>query len=328
MKKTTQKIADEIIENNEAVTEKAPTISAEVLVGNEGKVGAILKQTRLRQGKRIPEISQSLCIRKAYLEAIEESNYNSLPEMPYGLGFIRSYADYLGEDSAQIVRMYKDETVAKYNNENKMYVLEPQTEATVPGKKALLISLLAILLVYLLWYSFNNYQSDTAAESDSAVSESIAVTDNQYPLVVEDYAPVEAPVAEVVAEVVEVAPVEEVNAPQVVVNEGNFNEPAAVVAPVVEAPAKVEATTPGKSNIVLKIKKETWVEVKDGKKLYISKVLQSGETYAIPKGNGMILSVGRFDGVDVLVGGQKVTVVTADRKTNISLDDAIQPASH
>ena len=84
----------------------------EILVGNEGKVGGILKQARLRQGKKIPDIAQCLCIRKAYLEAIEESRYDAIPEPPYGLGFIRSYADYLGEDSAQITRMYKAETDA------------------------------------------------------------------------------------------------------------------------------------------------------------------------------------------------------------------------
>lgn len=143
--KKSEKKTEEVIEKQSPAPAASP--ETEILLENEGKAGGILKQARLRQGKKLPDIAQSLCIRKAYLEAIEESRYDAIPEFPYGLGFIRSYADYLGEDSARIVRMYKDETDAKFNGENKIYVLEPQVEATVPNKKYLLISLLAIIVV-------------------------------------------------------------------------------------------------------------------------------------------------------------------------------------
>ena len=60
----------------------------------EGKVGLLLKEVRQKKGKTIAEISQELCIRKIYLTAIEDSDYDKIPEYPYGIGFIRSYADY------------------------------------------------------------------------------------------------------------------------------------------------------------------------------------------------------------------------------------------
>ena len=103
---------------NEEQIEQTVEVSAEteILLENEGKVGGILKQARLRQGKKLVDIAQCLCIRKAYLEAIEESRYDSIPEFPYGLGFIRSYAEYLGENSSTIVRMYKDETSSKFGD--------------------------------------------------------------------------------------------------------------------------------------------------------------------------------------------------------------------
>ena len=344
------------------------TTPEEILVENEGKVGGILKQARLRQGKKIPDIAQSLCIRKAYLEAIEESRYDAIPEPPYGLGFIRSYADYLGEDSAQIARMYKSETDAKFNGENKMYVLEPQEEATVPSKKYLLISLLAIMVVYFLWLAFNNYHNyvQTSTPEPTAV-ETPAPAEAEFPLVVEDYAPVEeeasAPesetmlvsepeekaevvepqtsvTTEVGEKVIEAAPVDEVNNQQVVVNEGSFNEEENKVEPTekteAETPAQqanepapvVAAPAPGKSNIVLKIKKETWVEVKNSEKLYLSKVLMPGSSYALPKADGLILSVGRVDGVDVFVGDQQVDIVKPNKKTNIVLEEALKNLNH
>ena len=346
---------------------KETVVPEEILVENEGKVGGILKQARIRQGKKIPDIAQSLCIRKAYLEAIEDSRYDAIPEPPYGLGFIRSYAEYLGEDSSQIARMYKAETDAKFNGENKMYVLEPQEEATVPSKKYLLISLLAIMIIYFLWLAFNNYHNNASApEVEPTNVETSADVNAEFPLVVEDYAPVEEAVAEpesetmlvsesqenntsnettqetndsTVAEsqVIEAAPVEEVENKQVVVNEGSFTEePKAEVkdevksetaensaaAPVVAAPA------PGKSNIVLKIKKETWVEVKNSEKLYLSKVLMPGTSYALPKADGLILSVGRVDGVDVFVGDQQVDIVKPNKKTNIVLEEALKNLNH
>ena len=353
--KKSEKKTEEVIEKQSPAPAASP--ETEILLENEGKAGGILKQARLRQGKKLPDIAQSLCIRKAYLEAIEESRYDAIPEFPYGLGFIRSYADFLGEDSARIVRMYKDETDAKFNGENKIYVLEPQVEATVPNKKYLLISLLAIIVVYFLWLAFNNYHNNSGtAVQDPAVAET-AADETQFPLVGEDYAPVEEAssaaegetmlVSEPEAEpdVITAAPVEEVDNNQVVVNEGSFpgvtaetaeTGPAAptpvaetaVVPPSASVEAAVPTPAPGKSNIVLKIKKETWVEVKNNEKLYLSKVLMPGTTYALPKAEGLILSVGRVDGVDIFVGDKQVDIVKPNKKTNIVLEDALKSVNH
>lgn len=355
--KKSEKKTEEVIEKQSPAPAASP--ETEILLENEGKAGGILKQARLRQGKKLPDIAQSLCIRKAYLEAIEESRYDAIPEFPYGLGFIRSYADFLGEDSARIVRMYKDETDAKFNGENKIYVLEPQVEATVPNKKYLLISLLAIIVVYFLWLAFNNYHNNSGtAVQDPAVAET-AADETQFPLVVEDYAPVEEAssaaegetmlVSEPEAEpdVITAAPVEEVDNNQVVVSEGSFpgvtaetsEAGSAALVPVaetavvppsvpVETAVPTAAPAPGKSNIVLKIKKETWVEVKNNEKLYLSKVLQPGATYALPKAEGLILSVGRVDGVDIFVGDKQVDIVKPNKKTNIVLEDALKSVNH
>lgn len=106
---------------------------------NVTKVGSLLKEMRIQKGLKLPDIAKKLCIRRIYLEAIEESNYAEIPEFPYGIGFIRSYADFLGLNSSNIVELYKEET--NIQPEKDIFVLEPQTEATVPGKKYLLVSL-------------------------------------------------------------------------------------------------------------------------------------------------------------------------------------------
>lgn len=329
MAKTIKK-SEEAIEKNEKTAAKAPekvtekVSEKEILVENEGKLGAILKQARLKEGKKIAEASQFLCIRKVYLEAIEESNYDELPEMPYAIGFIRSYADYLGLDSAQMARLYKSETDARYNKNNKMYVLEPQQEATVPGKKYLVISLLAIIVVYAAWYIYNKSHNSVVVSEPEAISETSG-SNNQFPLVVEDYALIDEATTEDAPEVIDVAPVEEVNAEQVVVSEESYPEAVIEAEDTDVAPA---VSAPAKTNIVLKIKKETWIEVKNKDKLYISKVLNEGDQYVIPEGEGMILSVGRYDGVDVFVGEEKVDIISPNKKTNINLKRALENAKH
>ena len=117
--------------------------------------------------------------------------------------------------------------------------------------------------------------------------------------------------------------------PQVVVTNESFPgtvEPKAEPAPAPEVVA--EAPKPAKSGVVINVKKETWIEVKDDSKLYISKVLQPGDTYTVPQGPGMILSVGKMDGVDIYINGALTNVFTANRKMNIALDKFISAANH
>lgn len=349
--KKTDKTKEEPIEQP-----KETVVETEILLENEGKVGGILKQSRLRQGKKLVEIAQCLCIRRAYLEAIEESHYDSIPENPYGLGFIRSYAEYLGENSSVIVRMYKDETAAKFGD-SKMHVLEPQVEATVPNRKYLLLSLLGIIAVYFLWLGYNKYNNSVlaSAENTASVEESTVDNSTDFPLVVEDYASAEEVVEseEVSAEeetspseneseeVINVAPLTEKNNEQVVVNEGNFVEEKTVSAepslPKEDIkkvsdngiPAEVFAKpADGKSNIVIHIKKETWIEVKNNQKLYLSKVLPAGTIYALPEAEGLIFSAGRVEGVDVYVAGKLVNIIKPNKKTNIDLDEVLKTITH
>lgn len=266
------------------------------------KVGSLLKEMRQQKGLRLPDVAKKLCIRRIYLEAIEESDYKEIPPIPYGIGFIRSYAEYLGLNSNNIVELYKEET--NTNTNKGIYVLEPQSEATVPGRKYLLISLLAILFIYVLWQVFNKSQTAEEAVVENTVAEENNGEQEQ-PIVVEDY----AVIPEETINTEKTADSEIINE-QVTVTEESFEEPKVV--------AEAKET---ESKVLLKIKTETWVEVKNKDTLYISKVLQAGDEYVVPEGGkGMILSVGKVDGVDVYINGKIVPVAKVNKKTNIALD--------
>lgn len=83
-------------------------ITNEVPVEAES-VGAELRAARLRRSEDIRGIAQCLRIRRDQLEALEEGRGDALPARAYAVGFVRSYAEYLGLDSHHVVDRYKAE---------------------------------------------------------------------------------------------------------------------------------------------------------------------------------------------------------------------------
>lgn len=330
MKKETAKTKNEA----ETIAPETDKEEKEIQV-NQDKVGSMIHEARLKKGIKIADASKDLCIRSAYLEAIESSNYDEVPEAPYGIGFIRSYAEYLGLNSARMVQLFKEETDAASVKNNDYYVIEPQTEVTAPNRKYLMISLLAVFAVYFIWFLYNEKQNNTeefanVKEYSETLSNEQAV---EFPLQVEDFASVEentlpetTAAAEVVP-VVDATPVVDGESDNITINEGSFVENK----PVVEDKPVKEEVQPLKagSRVSVKVKGgDNWVEVKDGSKLYISKVLHDGDVYVVPAGKGMILSVGRAEGVEVTVDGKVTEVVKATKKTGIALDKFLDNANH
>lgn len=84
------------------ITNELPATSIET-------AGSALRLARERRGEDLRAIALSLRIRREQLEALEESRYDDLPGRAYAIGFVRSYAEYLGLDSTHIVERYKAE---------------------------------------------------------------------------------------------------------------------------------------------------------------------------------------------------------------------------
>ena len=301
MKKT-----KENTETNEAETQAKENASGRKSVA---KVGGLLKEMRLEKGLRLVDVSKKLCIRKLYLEAIEESNYDEIPAFPYGVGFIRSYAEYLGLNANNIVELYKEE--ANTATDKDIYVLEPQSEANVPGRKYLILSLIAIVLIYVAWSLYTNNTSEDKTMSDVTVGaeevEKDSVSgDDEYVSSTE--------VMETIKNAEPVAVTEETSN-QVIVTEESFVEDAP------EAENKPSGASEMQDEVVVRVIEETWVEVKSDSKLYLSKVLAPGTEYVVPGGGkGMILSIGKVDGAEIYINGKLTQVANPNKKTNIVLD--------
>ncbi len=73
------------------------------------RVGQVLCKARQRKGKQLGEVWLELKIRPQHLIAIEEGRFEALPGRIYAIGFVRSYAAYLGLDAEDCVARLKAE---------------------------------------------------------------------------------------------------------------------------------------------------------------------------------------------------------------------------
>jgi len=80
-----------------------------MVVRNEGglQIGEVLRSTRSRLGKDIYTVERETKIRRKYLQALENEEWDVLPGPTYTKGFLRTYANYLGLDADALVDEFR-----------------------------------------------------------------------------------------------------------------------------------------------------------------------------------------------------------------------------
>ncbi len=300
MEKQAEKISEKASEKPVKATEEATT------------VGMYLKYTRLNQKKTLDAVSKALCIRKIYIKAIEDSDFKELPPVPYGTGFVRSYAEYLGLNSDRIVQCYKEES-QPHKEDHPVKIVKRHTALTIPNKKQILIGIAAILLIYLGWV-FISFKSSTDTKPAYTAEEQVETLE----LVTPQSSQVQT---EDIASKPSLPVIDETGTSE---NGTGDSQVKMVEDSYYEEPAEEKTDTApvddNKSRISLKLNGESWVEVRGKNKVYISGIYQKGFEYDLPNEEGLILSVGRYYNVDVFVDGKLTEVASPKKQTNINLD--------
>lgn len=70
-------------------------------------IGESLKSAREAKGISLEQAEENTKIRKRYLQALEEGDYEVIPGLVYAKGFLRNYANYLGLNQEEIMIEYK-----------------------------------------------------------------------------------------------------------------------------------------------------------------------------------------------------------------------------
>ena len=76
------------------------------------ELGKLLRKAREERGYSLDDVQDITKIRKRYLEAIEEGDYNVLPGSFYARAFVKNYAETVGLDAEEVFRLYQRELPA------------------------------------------------------------------------------------------------------------------------------------------------------------------------------------------------------------------------
>lgn len=111
-------------------------------------LGQALKAVRHDKGLTLQEVAEITRVRRAYLEAVEETRLDELPSRPFTIGYIRAYASALGLDPEAATERFRMEEP----------VLDEPLRAPigVPDEKdprvaAFLIGALVIVAAIVMW---------------------------------------------------------------------------------------------------------------------------------------------------------------------------------
>ena len=303
-------------EKNKSQENEKPSLPklSEELAESADRVGNILCHERLKKGLELDEISQVLCIRRIYLEAIENGSYVELPPVPYSIGFVNAYAKYLGLNNNRISQLFREELDEKPKEKSVFMVDDAGPESSLPDKRFIIGGLVALVLIALLW-SFLG-QTDEQTDEENVATE---MSDQNIGEKIEYFSPTTEEEKNTSSDEVKVQDVSDTASEQVVIKEESFVEPAAATKVAPKPRTKIEIKV---------VKDDTWVEVRDDKKVYFNKVMKPGESYVVPEGDGMQLSAGKYDTVEVYADGVLVPALQPNKKMKVSLDPFMESAEH
>jgi len=122
-------------------------------------VGATLRVARERAGADAVQVAKTLRMQAAHLLAIEQGRFGELPGQVYAIGFVRSYAEYLGFDGDAAVRRLKEEMSGEVARQSPLTFPVPVGEARTPGPRLLLFAIVAAAAIYGAWVYWGRVQT-------------------------------------------------------------------------------------------------------------------------------------------------------------------------
>lgn len=135
-------------------------------------IGNALREAREKLGLSTQEVEEATKIRRKYIQALEDENFEIIPGKVYVRGFLRSYARFLSIDGESLVQEYNQMNGCQVEEET-----DPQQEITVITKntskryrKYFTVAAAVVLLagfIYVLGSSNIGLQNQLADEGKS-----------------------------------------------------------------------------------------------------------------------------------------------------------------
>lgn len=305
-------------------------------------VGQELRAARLRRGDDLATVSRSLKIRKDHLEAVEEDRLENLPGRTYAIGFVRSYAGYLGLDAVEMVERYKQEIAGRHDDHMPTVAPVPDEPRRLPQGWRIVAGIVVLAVGYGIYHLLSAGSAPqtvppppslnpprVAAVAPKPVTPPPAAEQSATPSpAINSTAPAPAatPAADnPLASQMPAAPVDK-PAAAMAAQPSATPSPALSGTPAAAAPSEA-ATVYGKNNqnprVVLKAKGDTHVMVRgQNGTVYINRNLKSGDSYQLPNAVGLTLSTSNAGAVEVDLDGQAMGLAGTNQQSadDVSLD--------
>jgi cytoskeletal protein RodZ len=140
------------------------------------EISKYLRQVREAKSMRLEEVALKTNIRLACLKALDDENFDELPEPVYIQGFIRRYADVLGLDGAALAKNFATEIATPEFDSNQSKKFDKKLNIRIPLfiPYAVLLVVASFGLIYVLnpkfsaeslvkKFNFGTSQKQTAA---------------------------------------------------------------------------------------------------------------------------------------------------------------------
>ncbi len=290
-------------------------------------LGEKLKKLREEKGMTLKDVSQATKIRVSNLSALENEDWNKLPQRIFIKGFVRAYVRAVDGDETPIMDLFEATCPVQHETIScPPYEKEPLVELETKEKKhrwllPLLLSLILIAAIY--FFIINSSKQDR--EKKVLRSETTFVTRPE-PKTEEKTPPPSKPVKAIPStpttpqkDEKEQTPSVETNAEPTAENlasqqtsqpsektaisssQGETTKPTAE--PAAGSPS---VETPSKENLVITAKMETWISVKIDGKFRKERLLKPGETFSVNVEKFAELLIGNAGGVDILFKGKRI----------------------
>jgi cytoskeleton protein RodZ len=283
-----------------------------------GTVGQDLRAARLRLGDDLATVSNTLKIRKDHLEALEEDRLEALPGRTYAVGFVRSYATYLGLDATEYLERFKEEIAGRTESAHLAPYIDPGERRLPQGWQVIAVAFVALLIfgIYLVVKAMSSESAPPVAPVPAEIANTAQPVSAPPPAPSQAQPAAQAPIT---------APTPlSGGAPAVIPGSAQVPgaaAPAAAAAP--EAPGQRYGLANVGARVVLKAHKAVYVSVKgaDGT-VYLGRMLQPGDSYRVPDGRGLILGTADASAVELVLDGTSVGAVGSVAKPaqGVSLD--------
>ena len=143
-------------------------------------VGEILKSTRKKKNLTLEKAEEETKVRSRYLEALERSEYEALPESVYTTGFLSRYAEFLELDKNVLIEQFCEERGERQFTSKLMVerkIREPRFSITPKFLIVLGIVLAVLGIIGYIGYNVHQFAAPPNLQISSPSSEQIIKED-------------------------------------------------------------------------------------------------------------------------------------------------------